>query len=94
VQRVGRDCELHTSSAFAKNLAPSSQVVRRAVLEAFRREHGDKQIAAMQRRHIEALLDGMSPTSARNWFNAIRALVEHCIDVGILRENPTLGIKL
>ena len=30
-----------------KALAPSSQAVRRAVLERFGREHGDKMIAAM-----------------------------------------------
>jgi integrase len=83
----------YASHAFTKHLAPSSQAVRKHVLEAFRREHGDKQIAAMQRKHIEALLDGMSPTAARNWFKAIRALTEHCADVGMLRENPTLGIK-
>jgi integrase len=83
----------YASPAFAKHLAPASQVVRRAVLEAFRRDHGDKQIAAMHRRHIEAVLDDMSPTTAKNWFKAIKALVEHGIDIGMLREDPTLGLK-
>jgi hypothetical protein len=35
------------SPAFRKALAPSSQAVRKAVLEAFRREHGDKLLRAM-----------------------------------------------
>jgi integrase len=83
----------YASPAFAKHLAPASQVVRRAVLEAFRRDHGDKQVAAMHRRHIEAILDPMSPSTARNWFKAIRALVEHCANIGMLREDPTLGLK-
>jgi integrase len=75
-------------------LAPSSQQVRRAVLEAFRREHGDMPIRFMPRKFVEALLDGMTPTAARNWFKAIRALVGHCINAGMLRDDPTLGIKL
>jgi integrase len=74
-------------------LAASSQVVRKAVLEAFRREHGDKQIAAMPRKFLAALLDAMTPTTARNWFKAIRALTDHCIKVGMLRDDPTLGLK-
>ena len=46
------------SPAFKNSLAASSQVVRKAVLEAFRREHGDKQIAAMPKKFIAAMLDG------------------------------------
>jgi integrase len=82
------------SSPSFKTLAASSQVVRKAVLEAFRREHGDKPIAAMPKKFIAALLDSMSPTAARNWLKALRALVEHCIDVDMLKENLTLGIRL
>jgi integrase len=83
----------YVSTAF-KNLAPSSQVVRKAVLEAFRRDHGDMPIRFMPRKFVEALLDGMTPTAARNWFKAIRALVAHGITAGMLRDDPTLGIKL
>jgi integrase len=77
-----------------KALAPTSQVVRKAVLEAFRREHGEKQIAAMPRKFIAAMFDAMTPTAARNWFKAIRALVRHGIDLGMLKDDPMLGIRL
>jgi integrase len=83
----------YSSPAF-KGLAASSQVVRKAVLEAFRHEHGDKQIAAMPRKFIVAMLDAMTPTAARNWFKAIRALADHCIRIGMLKDDPTLGIRL
>jgi integrase len=83
----------YTSPSF-KVLAPSSQAVRKFVLEAFRREHGDKMIAAMPRKFIVAMLDGMTPTSARNWLKAIRAVVEHCIALDMLKDDPTLGIRL
>jgi integrase len=77
-----------------KALAPSSQQVRRFVLEAFRRDQGDKLIAAMPKKFISAMLDAMTPTAARNWLKAIRALVGHCIAVDLLKEDPTLGIRL
>jgi integrase len=82
------------SHAFKRGLALTSQQVRKAVLEAFRREHGDKPIALLPKTFIEAVLEDMAPTAARNWLKAIRALVTHCIKVDMLREDPTLGIKL
>ena len=48
--------------------------MRRAVLERFGREHGDKMIAAMPTKFLRALLDPMEPTTAKNWLAAIRAL--------------------
>jgi len=81
-------------SAAFRHLAPTTQQVRRAVLEAFKREHGDKMIRAMPRKFIAALLDAMEPTAARNWRNAIRALVRHCIKIELLDDDPTAGIKL
>src|SRR5215831_7594556 len=82
------------SQAFVKGLAPSSQQVRKAVLEAFRRDHGDKPIALLPKKFIVAMLDSMSPTAGKNWLKAIRALVTHCIKLDMLREDPTLGIRL
>jgi integrase len=81
------------SPAF-KALAPSSQGVRRSVLEAFRRDQGNLMMAAMPKKFIVAMLDGMKPSAARNWLKAIRALVRHCIDIDLLKEDITLGIRL
>jgi integrase len=77
-----------------KGLAPSSQGVRRSVLEAFRRDQGNLMMAAMPKKFVAAMLDGMKPSAARNWLKAIRALVRHCIDVDLLKEDITLGIRL
>jgi integrase len=84
----------YASPAFAKNLAPSSQAVRKAVLEAFRREHGDKLIRSMPTKFLRALLDAMEPTTAKNWLAAIRALTAHAIKVDLIETDPTLGIRL
>jgi integrase len=90
---VSAACASYYASQSFRGLAASSQIVRKAVLEAFRRDHGDLQIAAMPRKFLAALLDAMTPTTARNWFKAIRALTDHCIKVGMLKDDPTLGIR-
>ena len=81
------------SSAF-KHLAPDTQAVRRAVLEAFKREHGDKLVRHMPRKFVAAYLDAMEPSAARNYRNALRAVAQHCITLDLIDDDPTLGIKL
>jgi integrase len=92
LERLGR-YEVHLDRKL-ENLAPTSQAVRKTVLEAFRREHGDKQIAAMPTKFLRALLDAMEPTAAKNWLAAIRALITHAIKSDLIENDPTLGIKL
>src|SRR5262245_12212684 len=82
------------SSAFRRDLKPDTQAVRRFVLEAFKREHGDKLIRHMPRKFLAAMLDVMEPTAAKNWLAAIRALVRYAIKADLLDDDPTLGIKL
>jgi integrase len=84
----------YTSPEFKRRLAPSSQEVRRAVLERFRREHGDHLIRSMPTKFLRALVDSMEVTAAKNWLTAIRALAQHCIKLELIDNDPTLGIKL
>ena len=84
----------HYGTPEFKALAPSSQAVRRAVLERFGREHGDKMIAAMPTKFLRALLDPMEPTTAKNWLAAIRALIATAIKSDLIENDPTLGLKL
>ena len=82
------------SSPGFRALAPSSQGVRRTVLEAFRREQGNLMMTAMPKKFVATMLEGMKPSASRNWLKSIRALVRHCIDVDLLKEDITLGIRL
>ena len=82
------------SPAFRKDLKPDTQAVRRYVLDALGREHGDKLVRHMPRKFIAAHLDAMEPTAAKNWLSAIRALVRYAIKADLLDDDPTLGIKL
>jgi len=77
-----------------RNLTGGTPAMRRAILERFRGQHGDKPIALMPKKFIVALLDQMEPFAARNWLKAIRALMHHCVEHELIRENPTQGIKL
>ena len=77
-----------------RNLTGGTPAMRRAILERFRDQHGDKPIALMPKKFIVAVLDQMEPFAARNWLKAIRALMHYCVEHELIRENPTQGIKL
>jgi len=81
------------SSSF-KRLGTDTQAVRRAVLEVFRREHGDKPIRPMPRKFVAAYLEAMQPSTAKNYLKALRAVAQHGVAEGMLDDDPTLGIKL
>jgi len=53
------------STEFCDDLAPSTQAIRRVLLEKFRREHGDKPIALLPRKFIDEMLRAMR-RGARN----------------------------
>jgi hypothetical protein len=60
----------YSSSAF-KHLSPGTQQVRRAVLDVFKREHGDKLIRHMPRKFIIAYLDAMEPSTPKNYLKGL-----------------------
>jgi integrase len=83
------------STAFA-NLAAETQRTRRHILERFREEHGDKRIASIEKRHVQAMVTAKSatPSAARNFLIALRAVIAFAIEAGIRADDdPTLGIK-
>jgi integrase len=75
-------------------LKASTQAVRRSALERFRAPHGDKPIGLLPKKFVVAMLDDMPPSVARNCLKAMRPLMRHCIDLGMLKQDPTFGIKL
>jgi integrase len=82
------------SVAFA-DLADATQRLRRGILERFREEHGDKRIALIERKHVQALIDAKAatPGAARNLLSVVRLLMQFAIDAGIRTDNPALGVK-
>jgi integrase len=75
--------------------APETRRTRRNILERFRIEHGDKRIAMLRGEHIAKMLEKKiaTPFAARNWLKTVRALMQFGIRIGMLKSDPTLGIK-
>ena len=90
--RSSRSTRAHT---FTKN-KPITQATDRNIFEAFRAKHGDKRIALMERRHIEAMIAEKAgkPSAQRNLLRALRVLLDFAVEARVRRDNPALGIKL
>ncbi|HVH77159.1 MAG TPA: tyrosine-type recombinase/integrase [Stellaceae bacterium] len=83
----------YADSSFRDGLAPATQGMRRAILERFRSEHGEKRIALLQRPHIAKMLGSKRPFAARNWLKTIRGLMQFAVAIGLRPDDPTDGIK-
>jgi len=84
----------YQSSAFNDGLAESSRKMRRAILERFREEHGDKPIALMHKKALQTILNKKSPAAASNWRKALRGFIDHAMSLDMLTADPLAGIKL
>jgi integrase len=80
---------------FTKN-KPISQQTDRNILEAFRKQHGDKRIAMLQQHHIEAMIGEKAgkPSAQRNLLRVLRVLLDVAVRLKMRRDNPAAGIKL
>lgn len=84
----------YMSPLYFGRLAPGTQAMRRAILERFRVEHGDKPIAVLPQKFIALTLVKMRPFAARSWLKAIRHVMQFAVSVGLRKDDPTQGIKL
>src|SRR6516225_8097973 len=80
---------------FTKNKAITQQTDRN-ILEAFRAKHGDKRIALLAERHIEAMIGEKAgkPAAQRNLLRVLRSLLKVAVKAKLRRDNPALGIEL
>ena len=76
-------------------LKPSTQAMRRNILERFRARHGHKPVAQLERRHIDDLVAAMAktPHAANNLLKVLRHLLEHGVDINLIDVNPALRVK-
>ena len=66
---------------FTDALAPDSQRMRRAILERFRNDHGEKRLALLTKAHIVKLLNPMTPHAQKNWLKTIRGLMAYALSI-------------
>src|SRR5262249_57468628 len=78
-----------------QSLAHETQRSRRGILERFRIEHGDKRIAMLQRAHIDRMVaaKAATPSAARNFLKALKAMMAHCVANHMRDDDPTQGIR-
>jgi integrase len=75
-------------------LALTTQRMRRALLNRFCTEHGDKRLAMMEPRHVAKLFEQFEAHPQRNMLKALRGLIAFAIAERIIDADPTVGCKL
>jgi integrase len=92
---IGATVGMYLGSTAFNNLAAETQRTRRNILERFREEHGDRRVAAIERKHVQAMVTAKAktPSASRNFLNTLRALIVFAIDAGIRADDPTIGVK-
>jgi integrase len=83
-------------------MKPSSQSVRRNIIEKFCREtdkagqaHSDKGAATLQREHVVKLMAARAekPEAANGLRKALRAMMKHAVEIGLRADDPTRDVR-
>lgn len=74
-------------------LATGTQKMRRAILESFRADHGERRLALLEQKHIATLLGAKKAFAARNWLKTLRGLMQFAVVAQLRRDDPTDGLK-
>lgn len=83
----------YASDAF-RGLRDSSQRAYRRLVEEMRRHHGDKPVRMLDAEGIRVLLaEKDRPTAANHRLRLLRALMALALERGMIRADPTAGIK-
>jgi hypothetical protein len=92
---VAATVSMYLASVTFADLADETRRTRRNILERFREAHGDKRIASIEKKHVQALIDAKAatPGAARNLLAVIRLLMKFAIEAGIRADDPTIGVK-
>jgi integrase len=81
------------ASADFKGLAPSTQAMRRCVLEHICHRHGDKPYARIESRHVRDLRDEKrGPESANGVLKALRGLFAWAVEAEYATVNPAKSV--
>lgn len=74
---------------------PSTQAMRRNILERFRAEHGGKPVARLEHEHVAAIIAAKAntPHAANNLRKVLRHLFKHAIAIRMRTNNPVIGVE-
>lgn len=76
-------------------LSASTQRTYRGILEPFTAEHGDKPLALLTRKHIEAMLAKriQTPAAANHWLRLIKTLLRFAVKQELCADDPSIGVE-
>jgi integrase len=79
----------YKSKVFTHGFASETQRVRRAILEGWRRDHGDKRVAHLRPQDVSRFLELKKPYAQKNWLKALRGLMLFAIAQEYRADDPT-----
>ena len=73
----------------------ATQYTYRNIIDRLCREHGDKRVALLQREHAVRLVAARAdkPSTANAFRHALRALMQHAVEIGMRADDPTRDVK-
>ena len=88
-------CVSYYRSPEFRDLRATTQTVRRNIIEAFRRQHGDKPLKGLKRAHIKEIIGAKAdtPESANNLLKVLRLMLNYALDQEMIDSSPALGVK-
>jgi integrase len=92
---VGAAVVGYLASGDFRVLAASSQKKYRIVLNGLVRDHADKRLAFLERRHVVQMLNARAatPAAARDLLRGLRLIVQYAISIGVMDTDPTAGVR-
>jgi integrase len=78
-----------------RDLRPSTQRVRRNILERFRAAHGHRMVRDLQKSHLDTIIAAMAktPEAANNLLKVLRVVLDFAVDDKWIAANPSLRVK-
>ncbi|MEM7006514.1 MAG: tyrosine-type recombinase/integrase [Pseudomonadota bacterium] len=76
-------------------LRASTKATYRGIIERFRKDHGDKRVAKLQRKHIRQMFQAKAetPNAANNFLRILHLLMRHAMEMEMRSDDPTDGIR-
>lgn len=76
-------------------LRSSTKATYRGIIERFRKEHGEKRVAKLQRKHIRQMFQAKAetPNAANNFLRTLHLLMRHALEIEMRTDDPTEGIR-
>jgi integrase len=85
--------EYYKSKVFTDGFADATQRMRRAILERWRADHGNKRVAHLQPIHVRKFLEQKKPYAQKNWLKTLRGLMLFAVAQNYRADDPTKDVR-